>query len=84
MNQLVITARDARHIVLTWWLNLFFSSINCALHDGWTNCQIERNWATSLQITRRYPPQFVLDHMKKLGYMVEVNEKYFCISWSND
>lgn len=81
MNQNVMSARAARHIVLTWWLNLFFSSINYALHDGWTNCRVKREWSTSLQITRRFPPQFVLDHMKKLGYEVEMRETHFSISW---
>lgn len=84
MNQNVMSAKDARHIVLTWWLNLFFSSINCALHDGWTDCLVERPWVTSLQLCRRYPPQYVINHIKKLGYMVEVRETTYYISWDND
>jgi len=84
MNQNVISAKDARHIVLTWWLNAFFSAINCAVSDGWTHCRVERDWSTSLQITRRRPPQFVLDHVKKLGYGVEVKETHVFVDWDND
>jgi hypothetical protein len=81
MNQVVISAKDARHIVLTWWMNLFFAEINRVMSEGWTTCHVTRDWVTSFKITRRYPPQFVLDNMKKLGYDVEVLDTTIRICW---
>lgn len=84
MNQNIISAHDARHIVLTWWLNTFFAEIHTAIHEGWTHCHVARPWATSLRICHRSPPQFVLNNMKKLGYQTEVRDTTIHISWDND